>query len=768
MSRSLSITCGLPLLIAVAAGGASYAQTTAPDAASAAASAAVGEIVVTAQKRVERLQDVPVTVSAVSGAALAQAGVKDLFEAVTLVPGMVFSRAPDDGIALTFRGLGTVTRSAELEQSIALVEDGVPLAKGRLYSTAFFDVNQMEFIKGSEATLFGKNSSLGAINVEDRQPGERPAFEGSAGYEAVDGGYTIDAAADIPLSPKVQTRLAFHDNDLDGWVHNDATNHNGPEQKDLGFRAMLRAEPNDRLTLTAMYQYADNAQIGYSMQLVGDIPASEGDGVLNDRTDEYTSLTANHDSLHHTRTDIASFKADWRAGADTLTSQTSLIHYDLYYVDDLDFSPDNTVAFVRKERYDQVAQEFRLSSPTGGRIDYQAGLFYLGSHWKSSEDQHWAVPAFPPPPDPTSGQLFNGPFTNLFTEDTSTYSAYASGDWRILDKLTLAGGVRYSHIEKDADYGRFNAAPLTIWNTIANPPFDLTPLKHSANFFDGNASLRYQLSHDVMAYVSYGHGGKAGGYVETNTISVPPAALVNGKVPAALVAANAALKDEIAQTFEGGVKTLLFDRTVRLNLAAFRTDIRNFQDTVFTGGSLGFITFNEPARSYGAEADGAWNVGHGLELNGGFTYAEATNVIQPIDPATGAPEVNAAGQPIYRRYQRSQAPKWIYNLGAAYKRRLADDLDLQLTANLHHRGGMFNQRQEEYNSQPLTTLDLGAGLGPANGPWRLNISARNVANAISQDFASAPPDPRFAAFYGAYGASPNRLRTVLISVEMKY
>jgi hypothetical protein len=92
-----------------------------------------------------------------------------------------------------------------------------------------------------------------------------------------------------------------------------------------------------------MYQYADNSQIGYSMQLVGGIPASEGDGVLNDHTEEYTSQTANHDSLHHTRTDIASFKADWRIGADTLTSQTSFIHYDLYYVDDLDFSPDDTV-----------------------------------------------------------------------------------------------------------------------------------------------------------------------------------------------------------------------------------------------------------------------------------------------------------------------------------------------------------------------------------------------------------------------------------------
>ena len=765
MSKSLTTTFALLPLLGTALCSKAYAQAIAPDATSA---ATVGEVVVTAQKRVERLQDVPVAVNALSGATLARAGVKDLFEAVTLVPGVVFSRAPDDGIALTFRGLGTFTRSAELEQSIALVEDGVPLAKGRLYSTAFFDVDQMEFIKGTESTLFGKNSSLGAIDVEDRQPGQHPSFEASAGYEAVDGGYTVDAAGDAPLAQNVQMRLAAHYNDLDGWVHNDATDHDGPEQKDTGLRAILRAEPTDRLTLTALYQYADNRQIGYSMQLVGDIPPSEGDGVLNDHNDEYTSVTGDHDSQHRTRTDIASLKAEYKVGALTLSSQTSFIHYDLYYVDDLDFSPDDTVTFVRKEHYNQVAQEFRLVSPSGGRIDYQAGLFYLGSHWKSSEDQLWAVPDFPPPPAPTSGQLFNGPFTNLFTEDTHTYSTYASGDWHILPKLTFAGGVRYSHIDKDVDYGRFNTAPFTIWNTIANPPFDFTPLKHSADFVDGDASLRYQFDRDLMAYLSYGHGSKAGGYVETDTIAVPPSDLVDGKVPAALVAANASLKDEIAQTVEGGVKALLFHRTVRLDLAGFDTHIRDFQDTVFTGGSLGFITFNEPARSYGAEADGAWSVGHGLELDGSFTYAEATALVQPIDLATGVPEVNAAGQPLYERFQRSQAPKWIYNFAAIYDRRAPGDFDLQLTANLHHRGPMFNSRQDEYYSPALTTLDLGATLGPVAGPWRVSLIARNVANAISQDFASAPPDPRFSAYYGAYAASPNRLRTVMASIEVKF
>jgi len=755
----------LLLLMPLSLAGGASAQTDAGDAVSA---GQPSEIIVTAQKRLERAQDVPETVSALSGETLAQFGAKDLLQAVTLVPGVIFSRAPDDGLALTFRGLGTLSRSQELEQSIALIQDGVPFAKGRLYTTSFFDTQQMEFVKGTESTLFGKNSSFGVISVASNPPTGREGFSASAGYEALDGGYLLDAAGDMPVGDKAALHVAVHYNDLDGWVHDDATDHNGPEQRDAGVRAILRINAANSATVTALYQYADNQQIGASMQLVGNIPPSEGDGVLNDHNDLYTGGTDDHETHHDTRTHILSLKEDWRLGSQTLTAQTAFIHYDLYFTDDMDFSPDNTVNFLRDEHYNQVSQEVRLQSPSGGRFDYIVGSFFLASHWSSSEDQLWAVPSFPPPPAPTSGQLFNGPFTNHFDEDALSFSTFASGGWRITPKLKLAAGVRLSHEVKDDLYGRTNAAPLTIWNTISNPPFDPTPLHHHANFFDGDASLQYALATDILGYVSYGHGSKAGGFVETNTIAVPPAELVAGKVPAGLVSTNAFIKDEVAQTYEVGVKSELFDRRLRLNLAGFVTNIHNYQDTVFTGGTLGFITFNDPVRSVGFEVDSGLALGRGFSIDGGLTYADATQVIQPIDPLTNAPEVNAAGKPIMERFQRSQAPKVVLNLGAAYQTRLANGYDAHLNANLHFRSSMYNQRQDEYYSPALTTLDLSAGFRPPQSPISFDVVAKNITNAISQDFASATVDPRFSAFYGAYAASPNRLRTVMMTISVKY
>ena len=728
---------------------------------------AVGEIVVTAQKRSESAQRIPVSVESVGGEALARAGVKDLFQAVTLVPGVVFSRAPDDGLALTFRGLGTAARPQAFEQSVALFTDGVFIGKGRLYSTSFFDVERMEFIKGTQSTLLGKNASIGAISVVTRQPGNEFAVDGRAGYEFQNGGYTLDGGIDLPLGEVTGLRIAGHYNDLDGWVRNDLSGHDGPQQKDLGLRATLKTEVG-ALRVTGSYQYANNEQVGASYQLVGGtLPPFYGESRLDGHTSQFTSLTANGETFHRTRSHIGNLKGELDLGGATLVAQTSYVAYKLHFIDDFDFSRDDSVNFLRDEKYHQFTQELRLQSPTGGNFEYMAGLFYLTSKWDSVEGQIWRVPGFPPAGGPPPGQLFNGPFVNTFIQDSKAYSAFASGTLHILDDLRLAGGLRYTREEKDVIFGRTALAPFTIWNTIANPQFDPTPLNHNSNFVDGNISLQYDFSRDVMGYVSFGHGSKSGGFVETNTVAVPPPLLVGGKVPAALVAAGSGIKDEFTKSYEIGFKTTLLDRRLRFNVAAFYVDIKDFQDSVFTGGPLGFITFNGPARSKGVEVETAFQITPHFRFDGGLTYADATAVIQPID-ARGTPTVDGSGNPVFARFRRSQAPKLIFNAGGTYTADITDNIEMRLNASVRHRSSMFNQRQELFLSPSLTTLDLGAGLESSDGRWGIDLSARNVTKEISQDFASPSVDPRFGAFFGAYLAGPNPGRTVTLSVKFKY
>ncbi len=728
----------------------------------------IGELVVTALKRSEPAQRTPVSIAVLDGASLQQQGIKDLFQAVTLVPGAVFSRAPDDGLALTFRGLGTAARSQAFEQSVALFTDGVFFGKSRLYSTSFFDVDRIEFITGTQSTLLGKNASLGGISVVTRQPGDHLSVEGRAGYEFIDGGYQLDAAGDAPLADKVSLRVAAHSNDLNGWVRNDFTGHQGPEHLDLGLRATLKAQPTDSMTATASYQHAENRQIGASYQLVGPVPPLYGEGALDGHTLQFTAATASGETYHRTVSDIGNLRLELLLGDHTLSAQTAYVHYDLFNLDDFDFSRDDSINFRRAEQYSQFTEELRIQSPSGRRFEYMAGYFYLNGTWNSVENQRWAVPGFRPAGGPPPGQLFNGPFANDFNQKSRAYSAFASGTWHITAALRLAGGLRYTREEKDIVYGRTNSAPFTVWNTIANPPFDPTPLTHNSTFFDGNVSLQYDIAPRVMAYASFGHGSKSGGFVETNTIAVPPPLLVDGKVPAALVAAGSAIRDEFTKSYEVGVKTTLVGGRLRLNVAGFWTDIKDFQDTVFTGGTLGFLTFNGPARSRGVEVESAFKLTPEIHFDGGLTYADATAVIQPIDPATTAPAVDATGNALFERFRRSQAPQATFNAGAAYDPRLTARFDGHFAVAVRHRSSMFNQRQEQFLSPALTTLDLTAGIAARGGRYGVDIVAKNVTNAISQDFASPSVDPRFNAFYGAYLAGPNQLRTVMVSFHVKY
>ncbi|MFI4933675.1 MAG: TonB-dependent receptor [Caulobacterales bacterium] len=764
------LSAGAFALAAALAAPASAQTDPSPKPAPAAATSAqgLGEIIVTAEKRSESVQRVPATVTAQVGEVLQRQGVKDLFQAITTVPGAVFSRAPDDGLALTFRGLGSTARPQAFDQSMAVFTDNVFNGKGRLYSAAFFDVDRIEFIKGAQSTLLGKNASLGAISIISRQPGATPSFEARAGYEAVDGGYSLDAAGDAPLSDKVSVRMAAHYNDLNGWVRNDLTHHNGPEHQDLGLRGILRADVTDSLTVTASLQYADNRQIGASYHLVGAIPPAYGPGGLTQPIDQFTGLTSSGDTFHRTSSEIASVTAEWRLGRFKVTSQTAYVGYDLKYIDDFDFSKDDATNFVRDETYDQATEELRIESPAGDRFEYMAGGFFIWSHWNSLENQLWGTPAFPPPPSPISGQLFNGPFLNHFVQDVNGYSAFASGVYHFTDAFRIAGGVRFTGEQKNIVYGRTAETPFTIWNMIANPPFDPTPLKHGSNFLDGDISLQYDLTATAMVYVSFGHGSKSGGYVETNTIAVPPSALVDGKVPPALVAAGALIKDEFSQDYEIGLKSTLFDRRLRFNIAAFWTDITDFQDTVFTGGPLGFITFNGPANSHGVEMDGAFQANQHLRFGGDLTFTDASAVIQPIDPTTNTPEVDASGNPIFKTYRRAQAPRIILDLNGDYETPLTSQLNLHLFAGLRYRSMMFNQRQNEFPSAALTTLDLSAGIQSVDEHWGLDLVAKNVTNAASQDFASPSVDPRFGAFYGAYLAGPNPGPTVTLSAHFKY
>ena len=468
------------------------------------------EITVTVQKRAELSQDVPLTVHTVSADEMSQAGVRNLFQIADYVPGMVFSRAPDDGMALTFRGIGSPARSQAFEESIGLFMDGMFLAKARLYASAFFDLDRAELIKGTDSTLLGKNTSLGAISLVTRQPGAEYGADVNVAHEFVDGGETYDLGFDLPFTPVFAVREAIHYNDTSGWVKNTATGRSVPIDDDFASRTTAVLHPWETFSVSGSYQHSDNKRLGTPYQIVDpNLDPIYGEGVLNDREDVFTSLTKTGETTHISEVNFYNLKLQWDLGQYSLVSQTSRIDYNLDYDDDFDFSPEPWTDFIRLENYQQFTQELRLASPTGQSVEYIVGAFFFHSDWHSIEHQDWGVPNWPPG-TPIAGQLFNGPFTNDFNERTDSKSGFASATWHFTDRWRLTTGLRYSDERKDTLFGRTNAAPLTIWNTLANPPFPATALPFSDSFLDGNANLQFSPSSTEMLYLAYGHGTKTG------------------------------------------------------------------------------------------------------------------------------------------------------------------------------------------------------------------------------------------------------------------
>jgi len=726
------------------------------------------EITVTAQKREESIQDIPLTVNAITAESLEEFAINDLFEVASLVPGMVFSRAPDDGLALTLRGLGTPARTQSFDQSVAVFQDGLFVGKGRMYSAAFFDVERMEIIKGTQSTLLGKNSSLGAISIITRKPGDEIAGSVRASVEVENGGFGIDGAVDIPVGERTAIRLAAQYSDQDGWVENLLTGSDVPADEDIGVRATLVSELSDRLSLTAAAQFTNSERIGNGFQYVdngGFFPADAlaivGEAGLDDKKTAICPECPNGESNHDT--DVTSFGAtfDYDIGDFVFTSVTSYAEYDLKFFDDFDFGnafdevtyvifdPGTinlySTYFERDEDYDQISQEFRLTSPAGESVDYMVGLFAFQSDWTSTERQFWSTPNFPPP-DP--GNLFNGPFTNNFTQETKTISMFGQVNAALSDSFRASVGLRYTDESKDVVFERVQGTPATLWNTIINPPFD-SPLTFDDDFLNGNLSVEWDVSDSTMLYVAYGVGTKTGGFAESAEVG-------SGDPGLPAEEGGSRVKSETAKTIELGAKATLLGGAATLNLAVFQTDIDDFQETSFQvlGGQAFFLTRNIDVESEGVEIDGVWQVSENLRLQGGLTYADSRNAFDETELA--------------------QAPKLTGSLGTVIESEIGSWGVFRASGFVRYRDKMVSQINETFPSDSLTTVDLTIGFGDADGVWDVRLIGQNIFDEVATDF-SGPPAAPIAAIFGAppgdqgiTSEAPSQLRMIRLQASYNF
>jgi iron complex outermembrane receptor protein len=713
----------------------------------------IDDIVVTARRRAEPVQSVPLAMSVVGGQGLEDGGVVNTGQLSVLVPTLAYSSANPRNTAFTIRGLGSsvvaVSQANDgLESGVGFYVDGVYHARPATAAFDFSDIERVEVLRGPQGTLFGKNTTAGAIEVISRGPtfhrqGEAEVSVGENGY--------LQARASITgalIEDRLAGRLSALTTRRDGVIQNVVSGIDHNEIRNEAWRAQLLFTPSTDLSLRLIADFADfdsdcctqvYLRVGESLRAPGrQFPAlAAGLGYAPPSTNPYDRLTdIDADLRVETEEGGLSVTVGKTAGTFALTSISAWRYWDWNAANDRDYT--GIPIQLRQgipSRQDQYSQEVRLSTTGDGPLNYVVGLYYFNQTIAGRQVSiygpaatYWLLgPATQFPSNLLDGYGAEG--STRFTTDS--YAAFGEANWRLTDQLTLTGGLRYTYEEKSGDYRsvvfgglatadpRLAAAKLSIFRPQAYTAED------EDGSFSGRANLAWQVTDTVMTYASLARGFKSGGI---NMSGLP---LDARNQP---VLATAVIRPEQNTTFEAGVKSELLDRRLLLNLAAYHTTVQDFQATLVDSSQTvalrGYLSNIPEVAVQGLEADAVLRIAPGLVLRGAAAYADGEYADYPAGPcplerqAAGAAACNLTGQRL------SGLSRWSTSLSADWSRPVSlsgRSGEVYVHADSNWRTGYPGEptlsRYTWIDSFNLTNASVGVRFGDG---WDAAIFARNL------------------------------------------
>lgn len=665
----------LLLASAALAAAPACAQSPEPDSAPPAAKVAETEaaaapqsddIVVTARRRDEQLQDVPLAISVLGGAQLDKTGSINVARLSQIQPSVQFFSTNPRNSAANIRGLGApfgLTNDG-IEQGVGIYIDEVYYSRIAVATFDFLDVERVEVLRGPQGTLYGKNTTAGAINIVTKAPtfvpeGRIELSLGNLDYIAAKASISGPIVAD-----KLAVRLAASKSRRRGTIFNVASDRWVNEQDNLGLRGQLLWRPNDDLDVTLSADYNRQnpeccAQI-YVRTGTTQRPLSRQYAALAAAFHYAPPSTNAFDRLTDLDTPLDAFqeiggvalRAKWDVGPGTLTSVTAWRFWNWGPSNDRDFTglPITTVS-ANPSKQDQYSQELRYAGSSGS-FDYVAGLFAYRQkqHTTGAQEQgpaasRWLL-------NPTSANANNPAVLNgLRSENdirlsSTSLAAFGQLSWRVTDRLRLQPGLRVNYDKKDGSYVAVVTTGTGSTTLNSDQRGILAPQSYEAKFSDWNLSgdftAAYDITPDVLAYATYAKSFKSGGI---NLAGLPLDASNNPILSAATV------KPEKVDHFELGLKTQFLDHRATLNLAAFWTSIKDYQATV-TNGQLGvlrgYLANAEKVRVRGVEADFSFRPTRRLNLyvSGAFTDHEYVKFVDaPCPPELAGGAAASAANP---------------------------------------------------------------------------------------------------------------------------
>lgn len=775
------------------------------------------EVVVTAQVRAQSLQDVPVSVNAVAGDKMMEAGIGKIEDLQAYVPNLTMSET-GIGTNIYVRGIGSGINQG-FEQSVGMYFDGISYGRAQLARAPFLDLERVEVLRGPQNILYGKSSIAGALSLISAKPGQEFETYAQYSYEPSHGEQIVDFMISGPITDTFGARLALRKKDVDGYIENLTLGGDEPSRDEQTIRLVFDWIATDSISAKLKLEQSTFDVSGRQIEIDGERPGVESfegkdfnsgfhgltyaeilddssamvgpvplvtidqdSSVLNNTIDYKRS--ANGDFSNNEINGVT-LNVDYEWGDHTFTFITGYMEYEYSETCDCDFTGAELFLLDSAEEYSQFSQEFRWVSPVGETWEFIGGGFYqtteltffdqlyIDSEWTTIPDLLDAVD-LQESATPGNGRGEGlpgdaGSFTsNLstprdFTSDTELFSVFLQGTAQIAETLRLTVGGRYSYETKDgsrrlefADFDTGNIRPVGEVDTVVITSFkaerhNLSGERTESNFAP-SINLQWDATDEMMVYATLSRGYKSGGFdarsnASPSTDPVRPlqnALRTDGRN---VVVGSFEFEEEVADSFELGFKSSLFDGRMELNTAFFFTKYSDLQVSVFDG-TLGFNVGNAgAAETMGIELDGRFAISDYLIL----TYAMAWLDFEFTDFENGqcaqgqlrdstgpgnAPFCDFTGD------TNQYAADLSGNLSLAYNRPFAGDryelranLDTVFTTDFHPTQNL----DENYEQEGYAKFNGRLAVAALEQGWEVALVGKNLTDETTVSYANATP-----------------------------
>jgi iron complex outermembrane receptor protein len=647
------------------------------------------EIVVTSRRRQERAQDVPIALTAVSGDTLERTGAINITQIAQLTPTLVIRNNNARNTFANIRGLGSNSDQNDgLEVGVGFYIDDVYYGRVGASQFDFVDLERVEVLRGPQGTLFGKNTTAGAINIVTRAPEFDYGFTGEASL-GEDGYHQVRASLTGPIvEDQVAFRLMVSDTHRDGALVNLYNGRDINDYDNLSVRGqlLLRPAPNVDIRLIGDYSkqnaYSRVASVvGLFTQFANGAPLTNNwldrarRGGYTPRFDISDPFAREVDVEGPVQADMEGYgvsgKVDWDLGSVVLTSITAWRGWDWLPDNDPDGTPlAVTLRSGTDNHQRQFSQELRLASAGDGRIDYVLGLYYfwqnvdalghyqLGPNYAVWNNHNYAN-------RPLADYAYTGFLSYSVIEPiTRSYAAFGQATWQATHALSITAGLRFTYEDKTGLFHQYTAggndlallspadraAAQALRDAIYPEIHYTTGVEDDA--LTGQVTIAYDVAPDVMTYATYSRGSKSGG-------------LSLGDLPRGV---SPVVEPETVDAWEVGLKSQLFDRAVTFNTALYWTEVQDYQAAITeqigsTSSSIRYISNIPGVRSRGVEMDLAVAPTDWLRLTASAAYNDA--VYKDYTNAQVAPENrNVTQVQDLSGVQLANAPKFVWYVSA--------------------------------------------------------------------------------------------------------